>query len=144
MVGLSTAWYLQEHGVQVTVVERSGVAAGSSWGNAGWISPGLCVPLSDPSVIKYGVKALLDPDSPSTSRSSLTSAWPGSCWASPPAVPLGSGRRRWTSSCPSTAGPSRRTTSWRRTGSPHDRTRHRSWRPSAARRTPPVSSTRWN
>ena len=64
MVGLSTAWFLQEHGVQVSVVERSGVAAGSSWGNAGWISPGLCVPLSDPSVIKYGLKAVLDPDSP--------------------------------------------------------------------------------
>lgn len=64
MVGLSTAWYLQEHGVQVTVIERSGVAAGSSWGNAGWISPGLCVPLSDPSVLKYGLKAVLDPDSP--------------------------------------------------------------------------------
>ncbi|MEO8850411.1 MAG: FAD-dependent oxidoreductase, partial [Allobranchiibius sp.] len=30
MVGLSTAWYLQEQGVRVTVVERSGVAAGSS------------------------------------------------------------------------------------------------------------------
>ncbi|RNI18292.1 NAD(P)/FAD-dependent oxidoreductase [Flexivirga caeni] len=64
MVGLSTAWHLQERGVEVTVVERSGVAAGSSWGNAGWVSPGLCVPLSDPSVIKYGLKALLDPDSP--------------------------------------------------------------------------------
>lgn len=64
MVGLSTAWFLQEHGVNVTVVDRSGVAAGSSWGNAGWLSPGLCVPLSDPSVIKYGMKALLDPDSP--------------------------------------------------------------------------------
>lgn len=64
MVGLSTAWHLQEQGVRVTVVERSGVAAGSSWGNAGWISPGLCVPLSDPSVLKYGFKALLDPDSP--------------------------------------------------------------------------------
>ncbi|TWP34327.1 NAD(P)/FAD-dependent oxidoreductase [Leekyejoonella antrihumi] len=64
MVGLSTAWFLQEHGADVTVVERSGVAAGSSWGNAGWISPGLAVPLSDPSVIKYGMKALLDPDSP--------------------------------------------------------------------------------
>ncbi|WP_431843962.1 NAD(P)/FAD-dependent oxidoreductase [Calidifontibacter indicus] len=64
MVGLSTAWFLQEHGVEVTVVERSGVAAGSSWGNAGWISPGLCVPLSDPSVIKYGLKAVLDPNSP--------------------------------------------------------------------------------
>ncbi len=64
MVGLSTAWFLQEHGVEVTVVERSGVAAGSSWGNAGWISPGLCVPLSDPSVLKYGLKAVLDPNSP--------------------------------------------------------------------------------
>ena len=51
-------------GVDVTVVERSGIAAGSSWGNAGWISPGLAVPLSDPSVIKYGLKAVLDPDSP--------------------------------------------------------------------------------
>ncbi|AKU18151.1 NAD(P)/FAD-dependent oxidoreductase [Luteipulveratus mongoliensis] len=64
MVGLSTAWFLQEHDVDVTVVERSGVAAGSSWGNAGWISPGLAVPLSDPSIIKYGAKAVLDPHSP--------------------------------------------------------------------------------
>lgn len=64
MLGLSTAWFLQEHDVQVTVVERSGIAAGSSWGNAGWLSPGLAVPLSDPSVLKYGLKAVLDPDSP--------------------------------------------------------------------------------
>ena len=35
MVGLSTAWFLQEHGVEVTVLDREGVAAGSSWGNAG-------------------------------------------------------------------------------------------------------------
>ncbi len=64
MVGLSTAWYLQERGLQVTVLDRSGVAAGSSWGNAGWISPGLSVPLADPSMLRYGIKALLDPDSP--------------------------------------------------------------------------------
>lgn len=64
MVGLSTAWFLQEHGVDVTVVERSAVAAGSSWGNAGWISPGLAVPIADPSVLKYGLKAVLDPTSP--------------------------------------------------------------------------------
>lgn len=64
MVGLSTAWFLQEHGVRVTVVDRSGVAAGSSWGNAGWLSPGLAIPLSDPTVIKYGLKALLDPNAP--------------------------------------------------------------------------------
>ena len=31
----------QEHGVEVTVIDRTGVAAGSSWGNAGWLTPGL-------------------------------------------------------------------------------------------------------
>ena len=30
MVGLSTAWFLQERGVEVTVLDREGVAAGSS------------------------------------------------------------------------------------------------------------------
>ena len=62
MVGLSTAWHLQEHGVEVTVVDREGVAAGSSWGNAGYLSPALTLPLADPSVWTYGLKALLDPD----------------------------------------------------------------------------------
>ena len=61
-VGLSTAWHLQEHGVEVTVVDRTGVAAGSSWGNAGWLTPGKVIPLADPSLWTYGPKALLDPD----------------------------------------------------------------------------------
>lgn len=39
MVGLSTAWFLQQRGVKVMVVDREGVAAGSSWGNAGWLAP---------------------------------------------------------------------------------------------------------
>ncbi|WP_317451888.1 NAD(P)/FAD-dependent oxidoreductase [Microbacterium sp. NIBRBAC000506063] len=61
-VGLSTAWHLQEHGLEVTVVDRTGVAAGSSWGNAGWLTPGKAIPLADPSLWAYGPKALLDPD----------------------------------------------------------------------------------
>ncbi|AZI58747.1 FAD-dependent oxidoreductase [Nakamurella antarctica] len=64
MVGLSTAWFLQDAGVEVVVIDREGVAAGSSWGNAGWISPGLAIPLAEPSVLRYGVKALLDKNSP--------------------------------------------------------------------------------
>jgi D-amino-acid dehydrogenase len=64
MVGLSTAWFLQERGVEVTVLDRSGVAAGSSWGNAGWISPGLSVPLAEPSVLRYGLRAMFDKSSP--------------------------------------------------------------------------------
>lgn len=64
MLGLSTAWFLQERGVRVTVLDRTGVAAGASWGNAGWISPGMSIPLSEPTVLRYGLKALMDPDSP--------------------------------------------------------------------------------
>lgn len=60
MLGLSTAWHLQQRDIEVVVVDRAGVAAGSSWGNAGWISPGLAIPLAEPSVIKYGLKSLMD------------------------------------------------------------------------------------
>lgn len=63
LVGLSTAWFLQDLGVDVTVIDRIGVAAGSSWGNAGWISPGLVLPLPEPSVLRYGLKSMLDPSS---------------------------------------------------------------------------------
>lgn len=64
MVGLATAWHLQERGVGVTVLDRAGVAAGSSWGNAGWLTPSIAVPLPEPSVLKYGIRAVLSPSSP--------------------------------------------------------------------------------
>lgn len=64
MVGLSTAWFLQEHGADVTVFDRTDVAAGASWGNAGWLTPGLATPLPEPAVLSYGVRAVLSPSSP--------------------------------------------------------------------------------
>ncbi len=64
MVGLATAWYLREHDVEVTVLDRTGVAAGSSWGNAGWLTPDLITPLPEPSVLRYGIRALSSPRSP--------------------------------------------------------------------------------
>ncbi len=64
MVGLSTAWFLQESGVEVTVLDRDTVAAGSSWGNAGWLTPSMAVPLPEPSVLTYGLRAMLSPSSP--------------------------------------------------------------------------------
>jgi D-amino-acid dehydrogenase len=64
MVGLSTAWFLQERGVQVTVFDRRHVAAGSSWGNAGWLTPSLTTPLPEPAVLSYGLRAMLSPLSP--------------------------------------------------------------------------------
>lgn len=64
MVGLATAWHLQERGVAVTVLDRDSVAAGASWGNAGWITPGLVSPLPHPALLHYGVRAALRPSSP--------------------------------------------------------------------------------
>lgn len=64
MVGLSTAWFLQQEGMRVTVYDRDRVAAGSSWGNAGWLTPALTAPLPEPAVLSYGVKAVLSPSSP--------------------------------------------------------------------------------
>ncbi|OLT05617.1 amino acid dehydrogenase [Pseudonocardia sp. CNS-004] len=64
MVGLATAWFLQERGVSVTILDREGVAAGSSWGNAGWLTPAIATPLPEPAVLRYGVRAVLSPSSP--------------------------------------------------------------------------------
>ena len=64
MVGLSTAWFLQEYGMDVTVFDRQDVASGSSWGNAGWLTPGIATPLPEPAVLKYGLRAVLNPSSP--------------------------------------------------------------------------------
>ncbi|MBF0672470.1 MAG: FAD-binding oxidoreductase [Salinibacterium sp.] len=64
IVGLSTAWFLQERGVEVTVVDRGEVGLGASWGNAGWIAPALTLPLPEPAIFRYGVKAVVSPSSP--------------------------------------------------------------------------------
>jgi D-amino-acid dehydrogenase len=64
MVGLATAWFLQERGIEVTIFERRRAAAGSSWGNAGWLAPALTTPLPDPAVLRYGLRAVVDPSSP--------------------------------------------------------------------------------
>jgi D-amino-acid dehydrogenase len=63
-VGLSTAWFLQEHGARVVVIDRGDVGSGASWGNAGWLSPALALPLNEPGVLRYGARALLDPSAP--------------------------------------------------------------------------------
>jgi D-amino-acid dehydrogenase len=64
MLGLSVAWFLQEYGIQVTVFDRAGVAAGASWGNAGWITPALAAPLPEPAMLRAGLTALVAPRSP--------------------------------------------------------------------------------
>ena len=64
VVGLSTAWFLQEHGVEVAVLDRDDVAAGASWGNAGYVAPGFSIPLPEPGVLRYGLRSLTDRNAP--------------------------------------------------------------------------------
>lgn len=64
ILGLSTAWNLQELGVEVTVIDRGPVGHGSSWGNAGWVVPGLVTPLAEPGAWRHGVDAAFRRDAP--------------------------------------------------------------------------------
>ncbi len=64
IVGLSAAWFLQDEGFEVTVLDRRDVAAGASAGNAGWICPAMVAPLAEPAVLRYGLASLLRGDSP--------------------------------------------------------------------------------
>jgi D-amino-acid dehydrogenase len=62
--GLSTAWFLQEHGCDVTIFERSNIGSGSSHGNAGWLLPSLVAPLPEPSVLGFGLLNVFKRSSP--------------------------------------------------------------------------------
>jgi D-amino-acid dehydrogenase len=64
IVGLSAAWFLQEHDVDVTVFEREYVGAGASSGSAGWLLAGDVTPLPSPGTLQTGARALLDPRAP--------------------------------------------------------------------------------
>jgi D-amino-acid dehydrogenase len=63
-VGLSTAWFLQRDGVEVSVIDRKEVAAGSSWGNAGWLTPSLVLPLAEPALLRSGLQMIASSSSP--------------------------------------------------------------------------------
>lgn len=64
VIGVCAAYYLAERGRRVTLVERGEIAAGSSYGNAGVISPSHSTPLATPKAVSQGVRWLLDPESP--------------------------------------------------------------------------------
>ncbi len=64
MAGLSTAWFLQERGVRVSVFDQAWPGAGASWGNAGWITPTLTTPLPEPGLVPRAVRGMLRPGSP--------------------------------------------------------------------------------
>lgn len=64
IVGVSTALWLQRAGVEVTLIDREGPAAGASQGNGGVLAVGAIVPVPVPGLLRKVPKMLLDPTSP--------------------------------------------------------------------------------
>ena len=63
IIGLCTAYYLAEAGIDVVLIERDRVGSGASRGNAGEIVPGASTPLPAPGVIGPALKTMHRSDS---------------------------------------------------------------------------------
>ena len=63
-IGICSAYYLNEQGRKVTVVEKGEICSGSSYGNAGMIVPSHSTPLAAPGMIAKGIKWMFNPESP--------------------------------------------------------------------------------
>ena len=64
VIGICTAWYLDEAGFEVVVIDKTDLSDGCSHGNAGLIVPSHFVPLASPGVISKGIKWMFDSKSP--------------------------------------------------------------------------------
>jgi D-amino-acid dehydrogenase len=64
IVGLSSAYFLNAAGHQVTVLDQRDMTTGASYVNAGYISPSHIIPLSAPGVMKKGIKWMFNSSSP--------------------------------------------------------------------------------
>jgi D-amino-acid dehydrogenase len=73
IIGLSTAWFLKEAGHQVTLIDRSRLIDGCSFGNAGMIVPSHFIPLAAPGMVEKGVRWMFNSRSPFFVRPRLSS-----------------------------------------------------------------------
>ena len=68
IVGMCTASYLQRAGANVTVLDPVEPGRSCSFGNAGGLSPGSCVPVAFPGMLRQIPKWLMDPTAPLVMR----------------------------------------------------------------------------
>jgi len=66
VIGLCSAYYARQRGMEVTVVERDPAESsrGCSFGNAGMVVPSHFVPLAAPGMVALGLKWMWNPESP--------------------------------------------------------------------------------
>jgi D-amino-acid dehydrogenase len=71
IVGLTSAYYLQKKGYEVTILDKGDITDNCSFGNAGMIVPSHFVPLAAPGMIKQGIRWMFDSKSPFYVRPSV-------------------------------------------------------------------------
>ena len=64
IVGLSSAYFLQEAGHEVILLEKGKMTDGASYGNAGYICPSHVIPLAQPGMISKGIRWMFNSESP--------------------------------------------------------------------------------
>ncbi|MER3439213.1 MAG: FAD-dependent oxidoreductase, partial [Chloroflexota bacterium] len=64
IIGLCSAYFLQRHGCQVTLLTAGAPGQGASAVNAGWVVPSLSEPVPAPGLVKTSLRWMLRSDSP--------------------------------------------------------------------------------
>jgi D-amino-acid dehydrogenase len=80
IVGLCVAESLARRGAEVVLVEADCIGGGASMGNAGWVSPGISVPLPAPGLTAQALRWMLDPGSPLYVRPSFRPSYLHFLW----------------------------------------------------------------
>ena len=64
VIGVCSAYYLQQEGQRVAILEQDEICSGSSHGNGGWLVPSHSVPFSRPGAVMRGLRWMFNPESP--------------------------------------------------------------------------------
>lgn len=73
-MGLSSAYYLQQSGHKVTLIDKGDFSDNCSYGNAGYVCPSHFIPLATPGIVWKGLKWMLNSRSPFYVQPSFNSA----------------------------------------------------------------------
>lgn len=64
VIGIACAHYLQESGLQVTVIDQSTIGGACSFGNLGYVCPSHVLPLTEPGAVGMAIKSFFEPGAP--------------------------------------------------------------------------------
>jgi D-amino-acid dehydrogenase len=73
IIGLSSAYYLQKRGWQITLLDKTDLSDNCSYGNLGMIVPSHFVPMASPGMVAQGIRWMLNRKSPFYVKPSLNS-----------------------------------------------------------------------